>query len=40
MTELTQTQERKLWASIVNGNEHAIKWNEIMGTFASLGLDR
>lgn len=40
MTELTQTQERKLWASIRNGNEEAIKWNEVLTAFSSLGFDR
>lgn len=40
MEVLTQTQERKLWQSIISGNEHAIKWNEIITAFAGLGMDR
>lgn len=40
MEALTQTQERKLWASIRNGNEHAIKWNEILTVFAGLDMAR
>lgn len=40
MEVLTQTQERKLWQSIITGNEHAIKWHEILTAFAGLGMDR
>lgn len=40
MEVLTQTQERKLWQSIISGNEHAIKWHEILAAFSGLGMDR
>lgn len=40
MEGLTQTQERKLWASILNGNDHSIKWHEVFSSFSTLGVDR
>jgi len=40
MDGLTQTQERKLWASILNGNDHSIKWHKVFSSFSTLGIDR
>lgn len=31
---LSQTQERKLWKDILNGNEESISWNKLLITFS------
>lgn len=40
MEVLTQTQRRKLNRTIEGGEEHLVKWNEVLTAFAGLGVDR